>query len=365
MLEGVQSVRIETRITGQKPLLLPLFGSPHSLRIKVWYWKDDNSNDVTMFKSYLGLHRARSLIKESVTGSGQKTMVFGSKKYQNTAPGIPTSMLKFTDHQEPFISPTERMNSFSVSSVAGGNQYLELLLQQFDKKMVAIWWDSSSPLFMDQDENTVIGELAIGNSNPARFVQGTEMRVPVQPADSRVNWYVFWIPVASTPFQLGNNPTKFNKWIQFHLSHPTAIPMDLYDAITKPLKDELVYTVGLLKGMPKDTNQRIMQYANIGNPIKEFDCKDASKLLHLRIGQLIIPPSMLYEKISDEKCKMTIQRNEMVGQQNLLRIGPNIIRRFYFSVHYDLNEGYYLGFAERVEGDVPAVSGLLRNCCVS
>ena len=368
VLERVQSVRIESRLTDQEPLLLPLFGTPAALRIKVWYWQNDKPAAVKTFNSYLGIHRGPPAIRELSQSSGPKTMVFGSREYQNLGPGKPTSVLRFTDYQEPIISPHERMNSFSIASTSNGNMYLTRLLQQFDKKMVGIWWDSSSPLYNDQALNKVIGELAIGNSNPTRFVQGTEMRVPVEPPEFVTHHEVFWTPVAGTHIRVGNNPKVFAKQIIVDLAYPTVIPMDLYDAITKLVRNELIYTVGLLKGMPKDTNRQIMQYANIGNPIKEFDCKDASKLLHLRIGQLIIPPSMLYEKISDEKCKMTIQRNEMVGQQNVLRIGPEIIRRFYFSVHYDLNEGDYLEFAVRVEGEAPTApveSSLLRNCCVS
>ena len=333
------------------PLILPLFGSPETLQMKAWYWKGKDMQSITSANVVLHFTDALSEIWADGYQPYTKTIVFGSWKYANADDGLPLPTLTFKKDE---VTTYSESRTFSRIRVRQGDLYdtfLRRLLRQFDKKMISIWWDSIAPFGDYRGPQTPIAELAIGGMNPSRFVAGTEMRLQLLfPATTPC----YWDLQMGTTVLVGNIDMNWNNNIQFAFDSKGSIPMVLYDAITKPLRDEMAYTVGLMKGMPQDTNKRIMQYLDFNEPIFEFDCKDGPKLLPLRIGELTIKPSMMYKQISAGKCKMTMRRNDIRGGQNVLLIGIDLIRRFYFSVIYDNWNSPTIQFATRVEGEAPA-----------
>ena len=334
----------ETEQRDLNPLILPLFGNPQSLEMNTWYWQGNDRRSITASISSVQLSYESNDIIRDTSNKYTKTIVFGSWKFANADSGRPSSAVT--------LAKDELANNFEFS-IRQGNEndtFLKRLLRQFNKKMISIWWDSTTPSWKYRGPHTPIAELAIGGMNPSRFVAGTEMRLQLL-FTATTPWY--WDLQMGTTVLVGNIDMNWNKIIQLSLHSKSDIPMVIYDAITKPLRDEMAYTVGLMKGLPKEVIQNINQYEKVNKPIFLFDCKDAPKLLPLRIGQLTIPPSMMYNQISAEKCKMTLRRNDYRGGQNLLIIGIDIIRQFYFSVIYNTWNAPTIQFTTRIEGAAP------------
>ena len=329
-------------ITAKEPselLHFRLFGSPDTLLVRTWSWKNNAPSHIFQSSAIVSLDFGYDEFVREAGSRGEKTMVFDSLD-QTAKYGRPSSALTFRDQQEPTFT-------FNIGSISEGETHLKRLLGQFDTKMVSLWWDSTSRLYKFTLQNQV-GELTIGGVNPTRFVAGTEMRLKVQ-VERPPLIVPYWTPVEGTAVRLGNSETNWDKKVSFDLKLTSHIPNDMYQILMRPLKAEMAYTVGLLKGMPQDINKQIMQYADTNKPVDVFDCKLASKLLPLRIGELTIKPSVMYKKITDEKCEMILQGNTAAQQQNHLKIGIDLIRQFYISVIYDSENGDTLQFAERRE----------------
>ena len=340
----------ETEQPDQKLILLPLFGKPHYLYMKSWYWEGNDRQSITSKDSFFQVSIPADEIKQGWSERDPRTIVFGSWKYVEGGDGRPSSALKIAGDETTVHFGDLSYAKFSVRVGEQYDTYLGRLLRQFDKKMISFWWDSKNTHWKYQGPENPIAELAIGGMNPSRFVAGTEMRLQLRfPITSP--WY--WEPMRSTSVRVGNRDLNWNKKIAFEFVEESNIPTTIYDAITKPLRDEMRYAVGLLKGMPQDINKQIMKYLDFTKPIDEFDCKDGPKLLPLRIGELTISTSMMYQQISPDKCKMTLMRNDDQAQQSEITIGIDLIRHFYFSIIYDSANRDILQFATRVEGDVP------------
>ena len=332
------------------PLILPLFGKPHYLYMKSWQWVGNDRQSITSAGMVLRFDYSHNEISQDSYDDDTKNIVFGSWEYVDVGAGSPSSALTFAkDETVPQFRDFSYWK-FTIGKDSASDTYLGRLLRQFDKKMISFWWDTRISFWDFRGPKNPIAELAIGGVNPSRFVAGTEMRVQLSPS-SYLSWYLE--PITGTAVRVRNINMNWNKNIQFAFDTESSIPIVIYDAITKPLRDEMRYTVGLMKGMPQDTNMRIMQYLDLNEHISRFDCKDAKKLLPLHIGELTIPPSMMYRQISAGKCEMTLRRNsDELGQSRLL-IGIDLIRHFYFSIIYDFDNGNSLQFAKRVKGDAP------------
>ena len=340
----------ETEQRDLNPLILPLFGSPETLIMKTWHWVGNDQRSITLKPSFFQVNYA---LKEIWKGSYEqeiRNVVFGSWKYVNAGSESPSSALTFETNEMTKHSASRSSDEFAIRQFDGYDTFLRRLLRQFDKKMISFWWDSTTPLRMNQGPQKTIAELAIGGVNPSRFVAGTEMniRLTFQTASTS-----YWETIIGTTVRVGNRDINWDKRIDFALKIESIIPMVVYDAITKPLRDEMRYTVGLMKGYGRNINGGIMQYHDFNEPIFEFDCKDGPKLLPLRIGELTIPPRAMYEQTSPDKCKMTLHRNDDRAGQSKITIGIDIIRHFYVSIIYDNWTSPTLQFATRVEGQSP------------
>ena len=331
------------------PLLLPLFGSPEMLEMKTWKWVGNDRQSITSSTTRFHLNYAFREIFKSRLEREPITIVFGTWEY--VGEGLPSSALTLAKDEMPMHSGPRFVDTFSIRQPDGKDTYLRRLLRQFDKKMISFWWDSTTPLWIENGQENPIAELAIGGMNPSRFVAGTEMRLQLR-FPTTTPWH--WDLQTDTTVRIGYRDINWDQFIQLGLDTESSIPTTIYDAITKPLRDEMRYAVGLLKGMPQDTNKQIMKYLDFTKPIDEFDCKDGPKLLPLRIGELTIPPSMMYQQISPDKCKMTLVRNDDQAAQNVLIVGIDIIRHFYLSLIFDNWNSPTIQFATRVEGEAPA-----------
>ena len=339
------------------PLILPLFGIPESLKMNVWYWKNSAPRDIKSISVNLDLYYGYDEVDRTTRNRGDKTIVFGSWQYRNT---IPTSTLTFGDGEDPSYSKKIADHTFSIGAVSIKETFLKLLLRQFDKKMISIWWDSTTPLWSESSQQNSIAELAIGGVNPSRFIPLTEVRFKVitrsQPA-SMLNAY--FLSSNAAYFSVGNSAIIWSNPIAFDITQESILSMVIYDAITKPLRDEMRYTVGLLKGYGRNINGGIMQYHDFNEPILEFDCQYGDRLLPLHIDQLTITPRMMYKKISNNKCKMSLRRSEISEiseQQELIILGIDVIRHFYVSISYNTRLGDTFSLYSRVEGEAPEVT---------
>ena len=326
----------EQRVTS--PLLLPLSGKPEELKMKIWYWEGNDRQSMKSKSSFISWYYQSKQIVPATKTQVPKTVVFGSWDYVDAGAGRPSSALTFANDENP-----RYLHDFCIKNSPRYDTYLRRLLRQFDNKMISFWWDSTTPIGLYRGTSKEIAELAIGGVNPSRFVAGTEMRVQLAPA-RWVGWD--WSPVEGTNPRVGD--TYFNQnpiWFRFQ---PTSrIPIVIYNAITKPLRDEMRYTVGLMKGYGRNINGGIMKYLDFNEPIDVFDCKDAQKLLPLHIGELTIPPSMMYSQISVDKCKMTLEIKDNLIGLYALEIGLDLIRRFYLTIIYDSANGASLQFTTR------------------
>ena len=337
----------ETEQRDQKPLLLPLLGNPEALLLKRWYWVGNNHRSIKSKFYGIALSFQYNEIRKC---SYTRNVVFGTWDYVNAGAESPSSALTISKdrNQQNFAAYDE--SPFSIRQPNGKDTFLQRLLHQFDNKMISFWWDSTTPLWIENEQENTIAELAIGGMNPSRFVAGTEMSVQLRFPTTRP-WY--WDLQTGTTVYIGKKNMNWNKIIQLGLEIESSIPMVIYDAITKHLRDEMRYTVGFMKGMPQDTNMRIMQYLDLNEHISRFDCKDAKKLLPLHIGELTIPPSMMYKRISPDKCQITLRKNDNQADQDVLTIGIDLIRLFYMSLVYDNWNAPIVQFATRVEGNPP------------
>ena len=334
----------------QIPLLLPVFGNKEAPFIKLWYYEKDSPDIVEYYESYLGFSRSSGLHQLDYR-CGEKRMVFGDWKYRKAERNRPSSAIKILDNETPSLSRTYKLHSFNIGSQSNADSLLGRLLRPFEKKMVSLWWDVETILDEEQQLQIPIGELAIGGSNPSRFVPESEIRIRVHKLKPDVLTNYYWRFVENTPIIVGNE--HWEKDVFIYMSDRTNIPMAIFDAITKPLRDEMRYTVGLMKGYGRNINEGIMQYHDFNEPIFEFDCKDGPKLLPLRFGPITITPQMMYKKISDEKCRMSLPRNTQQEGQNLVKIGVDLIRHFYFSIVFAPENDLTLLFATRKSGKAP------------
>ena len=343
-----QEVRRETR-NNLEPLLFEVFGKPINMKVKTWVYRSENPGKIK--RGYASLDFQCRGDTQSVVGLGQVSVVFGKWEYRNTASNRPSSTVEIESGQLPVYDELSDSFPFCMKDASTSN-FLGKILSRYSSKQVSFWWDVSTPLYNPIIPEQVIAELSIGSANPARFVADTETRIKVGHQHHLIS-HNGWEPVESLPIRVGIRETNFYKSIVFDIKDYSLLPEDIYDAITKPLRDEIAYTLGLLKGMPMDTNIRIMKYANANTPIEEFDCKDASKLLPLHIGPLIITPKMMYERVTESKCKITVQRNDIASFIENLVIGIDLIRQFHLLIHYDSLYGDTLEFATRTGGEHP------------
>ena len=334
----------------QKPLIFPLYSSPEAFKMKAWVFTNNDIKTIKQTTAKLDPYFQNDIYTDEAPRQPPKTLVFGSIAYRNPTQTRPSSAVQLNPREGAVMFASNERPMFCVGAI-NHDSHLARILRRFDKKMVSFWWDSTTELYRYHGTSHPIAELAIGGVNPSRFVPSTEMRVKLAPVDDGDDAVIEWKPVTGTIIRVGSSLQNWDKDTTFDIGLRSFIPTDIYDAITKPLRDEIAYTVGLMKGMPQDTNMRIMQYMGGSEPVTVFDCKDAPKLLPLHIGQLTIPPSMMFKRTSDGKCKMTLIR-EGYGNE-MMQIGVDLIRQFYFSIVYDSEDGSYVQFATRVEGDPP------------
>ena len=350
IIDGIGAVATQA---DQTPLIFPLFGRHSEVQMNTWFYYQNNPRGPPLAMVMKLTPSYGNDIGRDEYNSDPPTFVFGTWTYERTTP---SSAITFSDGKQPlFAYGLGIYGLLRIQAVVGHDTILGRLLTPFQKKMISLWWDSTTPFEVTTGPSDPFAELAIGGMNPSRFVPGTETQlVMAKPIISAQSQPKYWRAVRGTSVLIGNNPTHLVNDVIFGITIQTKLHIDLYNAITKPLRDEMAYTVGLLNGMPKDVIRNINQYEKVNKPIDEFDCKDGPKLLPLHIGGLSIPSRMMYRKISDEKCRMTLMRVDDSQYQGKLIIGIDIIRQFYLSVIYDGQRGDTLQFSKRVEGPSPA-----------
>ena len=364
----------------QLPLLIPILQISKELRIIAWLQHIMAPNQYTTFKAKLIVDCPHDEIGSMGVRPGRRSMTFGSYDYKNPSENRPSSKIKLGPREYPRFYPTgssSAATTFCIKTMSNSNNFLARILDKFDNKMISIWWDTSLPVGHSSIDEQVVAEMALGGYNQERFVPSTGVTISVSSTAHDWSTVPWWTPIENLPVRVGDNTDDFGIPVRFDVTRVTSIPSNIYDAITKPLQLEVAYTLGLLRGMPQDTNSRIMQYAY--EPITVFDCKDASKLLPLRIGPLTIPSNMMYKQISDEQCKIVLQKSRYEKSSSHVMVGFDVIRQFYLSIYYDPENGDSLEFSTRLDGEVPSqpvspktessISGSSqsssRNCCVS
>ena len=256
------------------PLLLPLFGNPESLMIMPWYWKGNDRSSIKASKCVVqSIYESNEIIRDT-SNKYTKTIVFGSWKFANADSGRPSSALT--------LAKDELANNFEFS-IRQGNEndtFLKRLLRQFNKKMISIWWDSTAAVGSDTETETPIAELAIGGMNPARFVRSTEVRFKLASIAKQDSFPdVYWQVQKPAAVRVSNRAIESRHDVVFDLRQESENPASMYDAITKPLRNEMRYAVGLLKGYGRNINEGIMQYHDFNERIFEVDCQYGDRLL--------------------------------------------------------------------------------------
>ena len=332
----------------QNPLRFSIFGYPAAMRVKTWYFENERPAIVSTSYASINLYCSDELM----TGGGtrfKKTLVLGSWSYNRPSTDRPSSIITFDEGETAHTY--SGMFPFCIRRIDEYDTLLKRLLRKYNNKMISFWFDLTTPINGEEMTTHPIGEMTVGGMNPARFT-GTATKIKIA-MDMPSNYpSSFWIPERPLAISVGNK--RFNRplKVMFDLEDDNVVPYDLFDAITAPLKAELKYTVGLMKGMPRDTNKKIMSYLDLDKPIDVFDCKDSSKLLPLRVGPITITPQMMYKKISDEKCTISLVRSDIPGFNDDLVIGMDIISQFYFSIQYDSQNGDSILFSTRKEGEL-------------
>lgn len=357
VLSAVQGVEVATGQpqvpnANQNPLLFPILGYPVGMELKVWYDGNREPTRDTWKTASIDLFCPFEEVVTSNLLLGNKNLILGRFEYRTAWPNRPSSTLTFTGQQKPVFDAHNRI-PFCLKPIGERDTLLKRLLNKFNNKMISFWWDSTTPLTGEPVLQNPIAEMAVGGMNPARFVAGTEVRINVayhqinNPAEG------IWQAAGNLPVRVGNNPQAHVMTVFFDIEDISIFPRSLYDAITKNLRVEMGYTVGMLRGMPSDTTRNIMDFAGVSGPIIDFDCKYAPGLLPLHIGPLTIPTSMMYTHITQDKCKIILPREFGRSIDDSLFIGMDILRKFYFSVDYHPQDGDTLQFAARREGQAP------------
>ena len=345
VLVSTAQVSEESKSGGNlEPLKFPILGSASEMKIGTWLFSNDNPTYVDTSFSNIDFRCGQDTRNAHQTMT-PRSMFFGTLQHRFTTPKRPSSVIKLESDRAPIFNDATRSYVFCIKTMTPGN-HISKLLSKYENKMVSFWWDSSEILNAGAMKLKPVGELAIGGMNPEKFVRGTQVRIKVMKMLSPNFPMSAWKPFEDLVISVGNNPKNYNKGVVFDAREHTFIPRDLYDAITRNIRAELGYTVGLLKGLPQDTTRNIMEYAGVEKPIDEFDCKYASKLLPLHIGPLTIPTSLMFKRLTAEKCKMTLPVNHIPVLDYTIDIGIDIIRNFYFSIKYDNANGDTLQFAQ-------------------
>ena len=329
----------------QRPLLFPILGSPTSMKVRTWFYHNTSPADIRRGFATLDIVCHENEIEEATVYSGLKTMVFGDWEYRNS---VPSSSITLSYNEEPVDNYWAEPYMFCIRPIDYGKTFLSMLLEPFDKKMLSFWWETSIDTYQTEQYTQVIGELAIGGMNSDRVnPMSNTISVRVNRATRAMIPHHYWSPINRLDISVGDDIRKWDKTVKLSVTVNSWIPTDLFDAITKPLRADMKYTVGLLKGMPQDTNKMIMSYLDLDKPIDVFDCKDASKLLPLRVGPITITPQMMYKKISDEKCKMALRKNVFTSFEAQLELGVDILKNFVVSIDFDRTGKDVMMFSER------------------
>ena len=335
----------------QIPLIIPVFGFPMDMEIKAWVYDNSAPGEVRQTRAALNFYCPENEVNANPNLDFGTNIVLGSYEFRKSAPNRPSSTLMLANTPTPDF---DGVYPFCLKSIDEHVTFLSLLLNKFNNKMISFWWDSTTPLYGGEHSSTPIAELAIGGMNPARYFDDSQVKFKAYAVNNDQLIDNYWESVLALYISVGNNQLSVPKDVIFDLSTVSSIPSDVYEALTKQLKVEMRYAIGLLKGMPKDATQHIMGFHNFNEPIVEFDCKFAPKLQPLQVGRLTIEPQMMYRHISSEKCKLTIQRNENPHTDRRLKIGIDLIRQFYFSIRFGQATGDYLYFGTRKAGEAPS-----------
>lgn len=341
------------QIAGQTPIIIPLFGSPIELKLKTWYFKNGSPNKVTSFDTVLNTGYD-SEVTRSIMSRGEKTLVVGSFDYKNQGPNRPSSAVALANGEQPFYSKPNQLYPFRIGSISLGDTFLARIMRQFDKKIISLWWDSTTGTESQNGPQNPIAELAIGGLNPHRFAPGPDMFINAGLVQDGSTRNPYWNTDAGTIIRVGNLPIKFEKRIMFDITEHSSIPRGIFRAITRPMAEEIAFTEGMLRGRPRDGNPQTTAFLENMKPVDEFNCKYVPKLMPLHIGQLTISPAMMYRQIAEGKCKMTLPIQNNPDRQAIMVIGNDLIRRFYFSIIYNPQNKITLQFSARVDGKPPA-----------
>ena len=359
VLEPQAGAQGDAQGDSQSALIIPFYGYPSVMKIRTMLYRS-NRHSATKAVATLSLHCSTDEVDSESNIPGEKTLVLGQWDYRNMEP---TAAITFTNNEEPIFSHFLNMYSFCVKTIARYDTLLARLLKKFDKKMVSFWWDSKTPLYGGEAPINAIGEVALGGTNPARFVADTEVRIKVDPLNNSPFAKTFWVPTQQLPVRIGNKATNKRHKLSIDIKGFSSIPTEVYDAITAQLRSERAFSIASLKFLPAEIAQKVGLYSDFKDSIEVFDCKDASKLLPLHIGPLKITPKMLYERVTGNQCRITLRKNMHSTLQNNIEIGIDLIRHFYFSINFDADNGDSVVFATRVEdeSDDPADSLVSRE----
>ena len=333
------SPNAETSDEGETPLLFPILGHAYEMRINAWVYETQNPSHVSEIKAILSVDCPLDEIVRSNSRVG-KSIVFGRRDYQKEVQHTPSALISLDDTED--LSSNSGAYQFCIKTLVNHDNFLSRLLSKFENKIISFWWDKYVPTYEQYVPEESIGELSIGGYNPTRFVANTEVNIEVEPSTLKSSIVPYWKPVDTIVVSVGKNPFDWEKDVVFNLSEDSKIPADVYDSITKRLREK-------------------MSYRDVDQAVVEFNCIGALMLSPLNVGPLVIQPYMMYKQITPQVCEMILSRSESSSDNKLIVIGGDLIRQFYFSVYFSDGYGDTLQFAIRKDGAPPDTPVSLKS----
>ena len=336
----------------QAPVLIPTYGIPYAMEIPVWYCQNDEPSKIA--KTFAKVQfQCDDEIDQTHMSLDEKKMIIGIWDSSNLWPESPSSVISLGIFRRPIADKNFGTYNLCVRNIGKRDSLLTRLLQKFNQKSISFWWDSITPKTGKNKDDLPIGEMAIGSPNSERFVAGTEVEIKAKPTFDDPLIFTRWTAAESLHILVGSKTMKSREIAIDFKGFATFLPTDIYEELTKPLRIERSYTVGLMKGISKDISQHITGYLDMTESIHEFDCKDGAKLSPIQIGTLTIPPQMLFKKVSTSKCAIAFKKYDKF-YDDTFTIGIDLIRKFHVTIQYHENDGESLFFSTRVDGKAPS-----------
>ena len=188
------------------------------------------------------------------------------------------------------------------------------------------------------------GEVGFGSLLPNRIKRWTKPRfalVPLHHAELAVKSWMTRESVLVASRELSERQLF---GLVFDLeSQETVFPKYLFESLFGKIKTTLKNPLDSTT-IPKDVIGIINDHMGGNKLQKFFNCQHASKIPTIRLNDLVVPATIMYEKLNDGMC--FLRASEATSDEQLIVLGFHFLKHYHFSVSFS-TDGTFLDIGNR------------------